>query len=157
MRVPRRNAEDLIRSTGERSTAARVQVLALLLAAPRALTHREIEAALDTSLGIDRVTVYRVLEWLTLQHLAHKISTEDRVWRFNAVPAEHDAHHAHFKCTHCGEVICLQELPAKALPPLPEGYLPEALEITIKGMCRACSPRRAARATGPANRRSRNR
>ena len=157
MRVPRRNAEDLIRSTGERSTAARVQVLALLLAAPRALTHREIEAALDTVARNRSRHGVPVLEWLTLQHLAHKISSEDRVWRFNAVPPEHDAHHAHFKCMHCGEVICLQELAAKAVPPLPEGYLPEALEITIKGTCRACSPRRAARATGPANRRSRKR
>jgi Fur family ferric uptake transcriptional regulator len=157
MRASNQNAERLIRSTGERITAARVQVLAMLLAAPRALTHHEIEDGLDPALAIDRVTVYRVLEWLTQQHLAHKISSEDRVWRFNAVPAEHDAHHAHFRCTRCGEVICLQELPAKSLPPLPEGYLPEALEITIKGMCRACSPRRDARATGPANRRSRNR
>ena len=146
MRAPRRNAQNLIRSTGERITAARVQILTVLLAAPRALTHREIEDGLDPSLGIDRVTVYRVLEWLTQQHLAHKISADDRVWRFNAVPAEHDQHHAHFQCTSCGEVICLEDLSSDIRPRLPAGYAPESLEITIKGLCSECgTARRRAR------------
>jgi Fur family ferric uptake transcriptional regulator len=138
-------AEDLIRSTGERITSARIQILALLLAAPRALTHREIEDGLDSSLAIDRVTVYRVLEWLTDQHLAHKISADDRVWRFNAVPVVHDRQHAHFKCTVCGEVICLEDLAPDIRPRLPAGYAPQSLEVTIRGLCSACgaAPRRA--------------
>jgi Fur family ferric uptake transcriptional regulator len=132
------SAEELIRSTGERVTAARVQILALLLAAPRALTHREIEDALDPSFAIDRVTVYRVLEWLTDQHLAHKIAADDRVWRFNAVPAAHDRQHAHFHCTACGEVVCLEAFAPDIRPRLPAGYAPQSLEVTIKGLCSAC-------------------
>ena len=150
MRAPRKTAEDLIRSTGERITAARVQILALLLAAPRALTHREIEEGLDASLVIDRVTVYRVLEWLTEQHLAHKISSDDRVWRFNAVPAADDRQHAHFQCTACGEVICLEDLAPDIRPRLPAGYAPQSLEVTIKGLCSACgTARRHARKRVP--------
>ncbi|MET0216907.1 MAG: transcriptional repressor [Burkholderiales bacterium] len=139
-RSPHGDAEDLIRATGERVTAARVQVLSMLLAAPRALTHREIEDGLDRTLRIDRVTVYRVLKWLTRQHLTHKISSDDRIWRYNAAPSEHDTHHAHFKCTACGEVICLQELSAEIRPRLPDGYSPEIMEVTIKGLCSECSP-----------------
>lgn len=149
MRTTRKTAEDLIRSTGERITAARVQILALLLAAPRALTHREIEDGLDTTLAIDRVTVYRVLEWLTAQHLAHKISADDRVWRFNAVPAVHEQQHAHFQCTACGEVICLQDLAADIRPRLPAGYAPQSLEVTIKGLCNGCSAGHRARKRAP--------
>ncbi len=155
MRAPSQNAKDLIGATGERITAARVQVLALLLAAPRALTHHEIEEELDPVLDIDRVTVYRVLEWLTQQHLAHKISFADRVWRFNAAPAQHDPRHAHFMCTCCGEVICLQQMPTNSLPRLPRGYLPEAMEVTVRGLCRECSPRRGERAAAPAKSRAR--
>jgi len=155
--TPASNAEDLIQATGERITVARVRVLSLLLAAPRALTHHEIEQGLDPSLRIDRVTVYRTLEWLTRQHLAHKISSDDRVWRFNAAPAEHDARHAHFKCTNCGEVICLEDLPAKHLPRVPVGYLPEVLEVTIKGLCRECCPQRNGPETALVNDRPLNR
>jgi Fur family ferric uptake transcriptional regulator len=145
VRALQNTAEDLIRSTGERVTAARVHILSLLLAAPRALTHREIEDALDTALRMDRVTVYRVLEWLTQRHLAHKIAADDRVWRFNAVPAAHGGEHAHFHCTACGEVICLDALTPEIAPRLPAGYAAEALEVTIKGLCSACGavrPRR---------------
>lgn len=132
------SAEDLIRSTGERATPARVRILSLLLAAPRALTHREIEDGLEAALAIDRVTVYRVLEWLTARHLAHKIAADDRVWRFNAAPSAHDAQHAHFHCTACGEVICLDALSPDITPRLPAGYVPESVEFTIKGLCSEC-------------------
>ena len=142
MRAPSKNAKDLIRSTGERITAARVQILALLLAAPRALTHREIEEELDPSLGIDRVTVYRVLEWLTEQHLAHKISSDDRVWRFNAVPAAARPAAMPTSCARLRRGDLPAEMPTECRCRDCRGYLPEALEVTIKGLCRECSPRR---------------
>lgn len=53
----------LIRRTGARATPARVRVLRLLRSAPTALTHHEIEQALG-DLALDRVTLYRVLDWL---------------------------------------------------------------------------------------------
>lgn len=146
MRAAPQTAEDLIRSTGERVTAARVRILSLLLAAPRALTHREIEDGLDGALAIDRVTVYRVLDWLTSRHLAHKIAADDRVWRFNAVPSAHGGEHAHFHCTACGEVICLEARAPAITPRLPAGYAPESLEFTVKGLCSECGAlRRRAR------------
>ena len=52
-----------IRRTGARATPARIRVLQLLRDAPAALTHNEIESALG-ALAIDRVTLYRVLDWL---------------------------------------------------------------------------------------------
>ena len=53
----------LIRRTGARATPARVRVLQLLRVAPAALTRHEIEQALADQ-ALDRVTLYRVLEWL---------------------------------------------------------------------------------------------
>ncbi len=134
------NAEQLIRQTGARVTMARVQVLTALLEAPRALMHQEIAARLEHTHGIDRVTVYRVLEWLTREHLAHKISGDDRVWRFNAASDEHTAQHSHFKCTCCHRVFCLDDI-AKHYPvTLPEGYRVQHLELTVKGLCAECAP-----------------
>lgn len=133
-------AEERVRRTGARVTRPRVAVLAAVLAARRALTHHEIERQVNRALGIDRVTIYRVLEWLTTRGLAHRISGDDRVWRFNAAAEEHAQNHAHFKCNDCGEVICLDKAVAARSIPLPSGYRPQEIELTVKGLCADCVP-----------------
>jgi Fur family ferric uptake transcriptional regulator len=137
-------AEDLVRGTGARVTRPRIEVLAMLLSARRALSHHDIERHLGRDLGIDRVTVYRVLEWLTSRKLAHKIAGDDRIWRFNAVNDEPERghSHAHFKCNGCGEVICLDEVRAVRRIPLPSGYRSQEVELTVKGLCVECVPAR---------------
>jgi Fur family ferric uptake transcriptional regulator len=137
-------AESLVQRTGARVTRQRIEVLAVLLAARRALTHHEIEGRVRRDFGIDRVTVYRVLEWLTSRRLAHKIAGDDRVWRFNAAEGEpgHGHAHAHFKCNGCGEVICLDDVRAARRIRLPSGYRPQEVELTVKGICVGCVPMR---------------
>lgn len=137
-------AEALVRGTATRATRARVEVLAVLLAAPRALTHHEIERQVRRGLGIDRVTIYRVLEWLVTRGLAHRISGDDRVWRFNAAGEQHTQQHAHFKCNDCRKVICLDTAMAARTVPLPSGYRPQEIELTVKGLCADCTPARPA-------------
>jgi Fur family transcriptional regulator, ferric uptake regulator len=136
-------AEERVRRSGARVTRPRVAVLAVLLAARRALTHHEIERQVNRLLGIDRVTIYRVLEWLVVSGLAHRISGDDRVWRFNAAEEEHAHEHAHFKCNDCGDVICLEKSVAARSIPLPSGYRPQEIELTVKGLCADCVPTRA--------------
>ena len=138
-------AETLVQCSGARVTRQRVEVLAALLAARRALTHHEIERQMNRALGIDRVTIYRVLEWLTAHGLAHRISGDDRVWRFNAAEEERTHEHAHFKCNDCGEVICLDKAIAARNVPLPSGYRSQEIELTVKGLCADCVPARADR------------
>lgn len=135
-------AEQSIRSTGARMTPPRVMVLKTLLAAERALTHTEVESRLPAALGVNRVTIYRVLEWLTEHGLAHKIAGEDRVWRFNAAAHSHAAPHAHFECSDCGQVLCLEPVAAKPAVKLPAGFREKAVELTVKGVCADCGPGR---------------
>lgn len=132
-------AEMLIRATGDRVTAPRVHVLGVLLAAGRALTHAEVEARLDAALGINRVTVYRVLEWLTENKIAHKLSGDDRVWRFSVQDEGHTGDHPHFVCNACGRVLCLSTPQENPKPRLPVGFQPTEVELTVKGLCDACS------------------
>src|SRR3972149_6082251 len=136
-------AEEMVRSTDARVTRPRVGVLAALLAARRALTHHEVERQGEGGPRIDRVTIYRVLEWLTARGLAHRVPGDDRVWRFNAAEQKHAQHHAHFKCNHCGEVICLDKLVAPRGIPLPSGYRSQEIELTVRGLCAGCVPARA--------------
>jgi Fur family ferric uptake transcriptional regulator len=131
-------AETLVRRHAERVTRSRVAVLAVLLAAPRALTHHEVHRSLGRARRVDRVTLYRVLDWLVARGLAHKISGDDRVWRFNAAEDEPARRHAHFECNDCGKVICLEKVPVARSIPLPSGYRPQAVELTVKGLCGDC-------------------
>ena len=133
------SAENLIRETGLRVTQPRIKVLATLLAAPRTLTHREVEQRVRRLSPIDRVTVYRVLEWLVVNQLAHRIEGNDRVWRFNAVADEHADEHAHFKCSDCRRVICLADVAAPRRINLPAGYRSQRVELTVQGVCDTCS------------------
>ena len=137
------HAEAMIRRQG-RATPARMRVLAALLAAPRALTHGELERELEQTDPLDRVTLYRVLDWLVQEGLAHKIAGEDRVWRFNASAVETTAHthqHAHFRCDHCGKVYCLENIATGFALDLPAGFRAEAVELTVAGACPECNAR----------------
>lgn len=132
-------ADSLIREAGARLTGPRSAVLTLLLAADHALTHQEITDALASDLSVDRVTVYRVLDWLVEQGLAHRISGEDRVWRFSVSQHAGDDHrHAHFACTQCGQTFCLGGVPADVKVKLPAGFRTEAVELTLRGVCGQC-------------------
>jgi Fur family ferric uptake transcriptional regulator len=126
-----------LRATGERITPARAAVFALLHGSGRALSHQEIEAGLSDANPLDRVTVYRVLEWLVEQGLAHKVAGLDRIWRFSIAREAHNRH-AHFLCSGCGKVVCLAEIATRRVP-LPRGFRSERVEVTVKGRCAECA------------------
>jgi Fur family ferric uptake transcriptional regulator len=62
MQLPIQQAETQIRALGHRVTSARVMTLAYLLQADKPVTHEELLSNL--ALPMDRVTLYRVLDWL---------------------------------------------------------------------------------------------
>ncbi len=131
-------AERMIRQCGGRVTAGRARILTILLAEQQAITHREIEQHLLGKLTLNRVTLYRVLEWLAKKQLIHKVVSDDRVWRFHTNDELHSHQHAHFKCNSCASVICLDELPNEHDWSLPIGYQFQELELTVKGLCAKC-------------------
>jgi Fur family transcriptional regulator, ferric uptake regulator len=126
-----------IRCTGARATPARIRVLQLLRSAPTALTHNEIELALGAP-AIDRVTLYRVLDWLVDSGLAHKNSDAHRVFRFSAAAAGEHTTHIHFRCEFCGRVFCLDAAPPVA-PILPAGFELLRLDFDLRGRCADCA------------------
>lgn len=129
-------AHALLSGLGARATRARIDVLAVLLATGDALSHHDVERCLPRGHGIDRVTLYRVLDWLTAQGLAHKVAGDDRVWRYSAAGHAAGAH-AHFQCRDCGRVVCLDGARVPAIP-LPAGFRRNEVEVTVKGTCAAC-------------------
>lgn len=140
-------ARTLVRGSGARVTAARIAVLAELLEAGEALTHGDVQLRLERHAGhgpgIDRVTLYRVLDWLVEKGLAHRVPDPDRVFRFSAQSAGgHGGQHGHFRCLQCQSVYCLAEgpgMPDWLAGVLPEGFTGEQLELTVAGRCARCT------------------
>lgn len=129
-----------IRAVGARVTPARIHVLGLLQAAYGPLSHSEIEENLltNTALRIDRVTLYRVLDWLTETGLAHKATDAQGVFHFSAAqPNVEHARHTHFRCFACGGVFCLDAPPPKP-PILPQGFRLASVKLDISGECPKC-------------------
>lgn len=138
--TPSALAGQLVKESGGRNTGARRNVLACLIAAERALSHAEIEAQLaDTDL--DRVTLYRVLDWLVDNSLAHRIgglSGFDRAMRFAFSRPQRQSAHAHFQCVQCGTTMCLDDVAVPALP-MPGGIQLQGVELAAYGYCEKCS------------------
>lgn len=130
-----------IRALGARATPARVAVLRLLRGAERALSHHDIESALAEA-GFDRVTLYRVLDWLVAGGLAHRTIDTQRVFRFSVAADDAPSHaaHAHFRCEACGRVYCLADVLISA-PALPAGFSAHTLEFSVTGKCAGCERR----------------
>ncbi len=136
-------ARILLQQTQGRVTPARVGVLGILLNANAALSHQEIEqTALQQGLVADRVTLYRALDWLVEQGLAHKIAGADRTWRYNAQTGT-PHQHAHFHCKDCEQVFCLENLQPTLLFALPGGYQIDEVELNLQGRCPDCRNKHA--------------
>jgi Fur family ferric uptake transcriptional regulator len=132
-------AESLIRDTGARLTRPRRRVLMFLLKQDKLLTHHEIHQQLKSE-PFDTVTLYRVLEWLTVNGLVHRIAGADQVWRFSAKVGGHDHDHAHFQCTSCDAVTCFNDVPLPRRVKMPAGFTSQKVDLLIKGICPHCSP-----------------
>ncbi len=127
-----------IRRCGARATPARIRVLQLLRATPGALSHHEIEQALGES-ALDRVTLYRVLDWLVENGLAHKSADAQRVFRFSVAAESEHAKHVHFRCDSCGRVFCLDQAPPSP-PTMPDGFSLSRADFDLRGCCANCGP-----------------
>ena len=141
------NAEDnnniakaLISQSTGRVTPARVNILSILLSAPTALNHVAIEhIAKERNLSFDRVTLYRALDWLVEQGIAHRIPSVNRSWFFSATSDQSTTPHAHFHCNGCEQIYCLEDVQSAPLNNLPKDYQLEEAELNLQGQCMNCT------------------
>ena len=152
-------AEQLIIDAGLRPTKARIAVLEMLSLSPTALSHTEILTGLLGRKEIDRVTVYRVLDWLLENNLIHKISSDDRAWKFQLNPLSpkvstrhyqnvdttkqtllpnNNHGHAHLHCQRCKAVVCIHELASHIPQAILKTYQVSHIDISLKGLCQQC-------------------
>ncbi len=132
---------ELLRGAGMKVTRARTRALLALRRAAAPASHGEVEAVMagdGDAEGIDRVTLYRVLDSLVAGGLALKAVDPRGVFRFTlADSARRHAGHVHFRCIDCGGVFCLDAAPPPP-PRLPRGFRLAQMEVDVRGTCAQC-------------------
>ncbi len=129
-------AFELIQAQSQTPTSARVLVLDTLLNASLPLSHPEIQKQILEP--VDRVTIYRVLDWLTAQGFAHSVISPDKTRRFKANSHHTQHQHAHFECNSCGQVYCLEQVNDAITQNLPSHFTAHNIHLSISGICANC-------------------
>lgn len=111
----------------------------MLLVSDCASTQDDVSKALaKKGREVDRVTVYRVLDWLVDHKLAHRVSSDARSWQFNALE-QVEQEHGHFACRECERIFCLEEREQPVTVQMPDGFRAEESELLVRGRCRDCA------------------
>lgn len=121
-----------------RNTTAKTEIQELIIASDVALSHAEIQKALD---GLcDRVTIYRVLDRLLEEGIIHKIINVDGVVKYagcHSCSVKHNHNHIHFSCQRCKSVTCLDGVEPSYQ--LPKNYKVTGMNFTLSGLCPHCA------------------
>jgi len=147
----------LLSAHGLRRTTAARRVLGWLLAHPdTSYTHAQLQAALagegdaGGGVGLDRVTLYRLIDRLTQVGLLLCRVDANRVRRYQAMPSSVHAM-PHFECQSChrdsplegalqasaGDLERAAQSALKALKAL--GYQGMSLDFAVRGVCADCA------------------
>ena len=118
-------------------TSCREGIIKVIMNAGHALSEEEINKRLEGN--YDRSTFYRSFKTLEEHHILHKIVVDHQLVKYaldNSVTSKEK--HAHFFCTDCNTVRCLDDIQIVE-PTLPKGYTSFECEIIIKGRCNQCN------------------
>ena len=128
----------------ERNTRQRQAVLEAIDQAGRALTPNEILALAQASVAsLNLSTIYRHLNALQDDARIVKVMLPGQAARFEAActGGHHEAahHHHHFHCSACDRVFALHACPGSMQDLAPAGFVVQAHEITLRGLCAECA------------------
>ncbi len=129
----------------ERNTRQREAVLTAIEHAGRALTPGEILALAQASVAsLNLSTIYRHINALQDEARIVKVLLPGQAARFEAACADdrHRGaahHHHHFLCDVCDRVYALHACPGSMQELAPAGFVVQAHQITLRGLCRDCS------------------
>jgi len=122
----------------DRNTPQRDAIRALFTPEGRPLSPSEIlEMASETIPTLSQATVYRTLR--ALEDAGEIVAVE-----FPSEPARYEMagkeHHHHFRCESCGKAFETHGCAGDLSPMIPEGFRVTRHEITLYGLCQACTP-----------------
>ncbi len=137
--------EALLERAGLDSTPNRLGVLEAIGAGSGPLRAQEVFATVNRATGLNRVTVYRILDLLVERGVVERISGGGRSFAYGLAPNENHPAHPHFRCRSCGVLQCMQpnslKLDLRGVPRSFRGEI-QAVEVRVDGICGRCLKRR---------------
>lgn len=134
----------LLRSGGLEPTPHRLRVLEVIGANSAPLSAQDIYTNLKRTAGINRVTVYRILDLLASRGLVERLSSGRRSLVYGIAPNPNHPAHPHFHCTTCGGLQCLQpgslKMDLRAIKRSFAGEI-QGVEVRVDGICKNCLKR----------------
>jgi Fur family transcriptional regulator, ferric uptake regulator len=90
-----------LRHKGHRYTIQRQEILNVLTKIPQSV-FQVYESLIKSGIDIDKVTVYRTLDYFTELGIVGKIQFQEKVTKYELI--ESGEHHHHLVCNKCGKV-----------------------------------------------------
>lgn len=129
-------AIDILYRHNLKRTSCREGILEVMMDSEHALSENEIRQKLSGN--YDRTTFYRSFKTLERYRIIHRIVIDNQMIKYAfAVPTSNKKEHAHFYCSNCQTLLCIEITRTKELQ-LPAGFIEAEKEILIKGTCAAC-------------------
>lgn len=134
----------LLTSGGLDPTPNRLRVLEVIGANSAPLSAQAIFATLKRTAGINRVTIYRILDLLASRGLVERLSGGGRSLVYGMAPNQNHPAHPHFHCKNCGGLQCLHPGSLKVdLRGIERSFAGEiqGVEVRVDGICKNCLKR----------------
>jgi Fur family ferric uptake transcriptional regulator len=129
-----------LRERSRRVTSPRQAILEVLRRHRHPLTNKEILAALAKG-QCDLATVYRSMHLLENVGMVKRFDFGDGKARFELIGAGDDGHHHHLICTHCADVVEIEECFPRAWEQriaARNGFQPITHKLEFFGICPKC-------------------
>jgi len=93
--------------------------------------HRALNPEIPT---LSKTTVYNTLKLFVDRGVVATLGICDHEMRYDAEQKPH----AHFRCSRCGRVYDVMQLPVEVPESVLEGHEIEAVQVHLTGICREC-------------------
>jgi len=130
------NAANILQEHGIRPSIQRVRILDYIKSVH---SHPSVEtiyqALLPDNPGLSRTTVYNTLDLFTKNGLILALDMGEGYLRFDGETTPH----THFKCSVCGKVTDIFDVPGDCEKMLPRGYALDNVSLYLYGRCPECN------------------
>lgn len=133
-------ATDILLQHNLKKTSPRLAMIEALQSSGLPLSEQEISELMGSH--YDRTTFFRSMQVLVDSEIIHRIVVDKLLVKYALNHFEktnkHQGDHAHFFCSSCKKLICLEEIHPGPYR-LPAGFQTQESEVIIKGLCNKCS------------------
>jgi len=132
----------LLKKNNIRVTVRKVAILRAIFEGCRPVNADELHKRVSEYMSVDLATVYRTLKAFKKSGLVREINDPTGVQYFEV--ASDNQSHAHFKCTECLKLFCLDCAASDALAAVPDvgvDFDVQEIWVTLSGICKECKGR----------------